>query len=109
VPTADVALTNAISFCRRAKAIETSTPIREVTDKMIARQSILLNAAQKIQSALGAMKVRYFDLLDFTAGYHQSSLNPASRKLNIFRVADDLYQWNLVAMGLKGDGLWRYY
>ena len=35
-----------------AKALETSTPIREVLDKMIARQSILLKAAQKTQSAL---------------------------------------------------------
>ena len=35
-----------------AKAIETSTPIREVLDKMIARQSILLKAAQKTQFAL---------------------------------------------------------
>ena len=59
VSPADLVLTNAIhmqtnlySPTDSAKAIETSTPIREVLDKMIARQSILLKAAQKTQSAL---------------------------------------------------------
>ena len=35
-----------------AKAIETGTPEREVLDKMVARQSILLKAAQKTQFTL---------------------------------------------------------
>jgi len=35
-----------------AKAVDMSTPVREVLDKMIARQSILLKAAQKTQSVL---------------------------------------------------------
>jgi len=54
VSQADLVQTNAIhmqthlySLTDSAKAIETSAPIREVLDKMIARQSILLKAAQK--------------------------------------------------------------
>ena len=55
----DLVVTNAIHMLTnlylptdRAKAIETRTPIREVLDKMIARESILLRVAQKTQSAL---------------------------------------------------------
>jgi hypothetical protein len=59
VSPADLVLTNAIhmqtnlySPTDSAKAIETSTPISEVLDKMTAQQSILLKAAQKTQSTL---------------------------------------------------------
>jgi hypothetical protein len=53
---------------------------------------------------LGTMKPTCFGLLDFTAGYHLTPLDPASRKLTVFRAAGGLYQWNRVAMGLKGAG-----
>ena len=55
VSPADLALTNTIrmqtnlySPTDSTKTIETSTPIREVLDKMIARQSTLLKAAQRL-------------------------------------------------------------
>ena len=51
---------------------------------------------------LGTMKPTCFGLLDFTAGYHQTPLDPASRILIAFRAAGGLYQWTRVAMGLKG-------
>ena len=53
---------------------------------------------------LGTMKPTCFGLLDFTAGYHQTPLDPASRVLTAFRAAGGLYQWARVAMGLKGAG-----
>ncbi len=43
-------------------------------------------------------------LLDFTAGYHQTPLDPASRELTVFQAADGLYQRIRIAMGLKGAG-----
>ena len=53
---------------------------------------------------LGTMKPTCFGLLDFTAGYHQTPLDPASRVLTAFRAAGGLYQWTRVAMGRKGYG-----
>jgi hypothetical protein len=53
--------TNLYSPTDCAKAIETSTPIREVLDKMIARQSILLKVAQKTQSALDSHHITQHD------------------------------------------------
>ena len=50
------------------------------------------------------MKPTCFGLLDFTAGYHQTPLDPASRVLTAYRAAGGLYQWTQVAMGLKGAG-----
>ena len=50
------------------------------------------------------MKPTCFGLLDFTAGYHQTLLDPTSRLLTAFRAAGGLYQWTPVAMGLKGAG-----
>ncbi len=41
---------------------------------------------------LGTMKSTCFGLLDFTVGYHQTPLDPASR------AAGGLYQWTRVAM-----------
>ena len=68
VSPADLVLTNAIhmqtnlySPTDSAKAIETSTPIREVLDKMIARQSTLLKVAQKTQSALDSHRIALHD------------------------------------------------
>jgi len=50
------------------------------------------------------MKPTVFGLLDFTAGYHQTPLDPASRHLTAFMAMGGLYQWTRVAMGLKGSG-----
>ena len=68
VSPADLVLTNAIhmqtnlySPTNSAKAIETGTPIREVLDKMIARQSILLKAAQKTQFTLDSHHIAQHD------------------------------------------------
>ncbi len=46
---------------------------------------------------VGTMKPTCFGLLDFTAGYHQTPSDLASRKLTAFR-------WNRVATGLKRAG-----
>ena len=51
---------------------------------------------------IGTMKPTCFGLLHFTAGYHQTPLDPASRVPTAFRAARDLYQWIRIAMGLKG-------
>ncbi len=63
VSPADLVLTNAILYSPTdsAKAIETSTPIREVLDKMIARQSTMLKVAQKTQSALDSHRIAQHD------------------------------------------------
>ena len=53
---------------------------------------------------LGTIKLACFGLLDFTVGYHQTRLHPATRELTTFRAAGGLYQWTRVAMGLKGAG-----
>ena len=50
------------------------------------------------------MKPTVFGLLDFTAGYHQTTLDKASRHLTAFMAMRGLYQWTRVAMGLKGSG-----
>jgi len=55
---------------------------------------------------LGTMKPTCFGLLDFTAGYHQIPLDPASRVPTAFRAAGGLYQWTRVAMRLKGSALY---
>ena len=47
---------------------------------------------------LGTMKPTCFGLLDFTAGYHQTPLDPAPRVLTAFRAAGGQYQWTGVAM-----------
>jgi hypothetical protein len=61
------------------------------------------NILEKL-TRLGTMKPTCFGLLEFTAGYHQTPLDPASRLLTAFRAAGGLYQWTRVAMGLKGSG-----
>ncbi len=47
---------------------------------------------------LGTMKPTCFGLLDFTAGYHQTPLDPALRVLTASRAAGGQYQWTRVAM-----------
>jgi hypothetical protein len=59
---------------------------------------------QQVLARLGSLKPQVFGLLDFTAGYHQTPLHPASRHLTAFAACGGLYQWTRVAMGLKGSG-----
>ena len=40
---------------------------------------------------LGTLKPTCFGLIDFTAGYHQARLHPASREFTAFRAAGGLY------------------
>jgi hypothetical protein len=42
-------------------------------------------------------------LLDFTAGYHQTPLDPDSQEYTAFITQYGLFEWNRVAMGLKGS------
>jgi hypothetical protein len=44
-------------------------------------------------------------LLGFTAGYHQTPLDPDSQEYTAFITQYGLFEWNRVAMGLKGSGL----
>ena len=48
---------------------------------------------QQTLSRLGTMKPTVFGLLDFTAGYHQTPLDKASRHLTAFMAMGGLYQW----------------
>ena len=53
--------TNLYSPTNSAKAIETGITVRDVLDKMIARQSILLKAAQKTQFTLDSHHIAQHD------------------------------------------------
>jgi len=53
---------------------------------------------------LGVVKPKVFGLIDFTAGYHQTSLHPNSWAHTAFITQCGLYEWRSVAMGLKGSG-----
>jgi len=44
-----------------------------------------------------------FGIIDFTAGYHQTPLHPDSEEYTAFITQYGLYEWNRVAMGLKGS------
>ena len=59
---------------------------------------------QQTLSRLGNLKPKLFGLLDFTAEYHQTPLDPASRAYTAFTAVGGLYQWTRVAMGLKESG-----
>ena len=59
---------------------------------------------QQTLARIGTHRPQVFGLLDFTAGYHQTPLDPASRAFTAFTTAFGLYQWTRVAMGLKGAG-----
>jgi hypothetical protein len=60
---------------------------------------------QQTLARLGTLKPpKLFGLLDFTAGYHQTHLDPASRAYTPFSATGELYQWTRVAMALKGSG-----
>ena len=56
---------------------------------------------QQTLPRLCTLKPKLFGLLDFTAGYHQTPLDPASS--TAFSAVGGLYQWTRVAMGLKGS------
>jgi hypothetical protein len=45
-----------------------------------------------------------FGIIDFTAGYHQIPLHPDSQEYTAFITQYGLFEWNRVAMGLKGSG-----
>ena len=45
-----------------------------------------------------------FGIIDFTAGYHQTPLHPDSLEYTAFITHYGLFEWNRVAMGLKGSG-----
>ena len=59
---------------------------------------------QQTLARIGTHRPQVLGLLDFTAGYHQTPLDPASRAFTVFTTAFGLYQWTRVAMGLKGAG-----
>ena len=44
-----------------------------------------------------------FDIIDFTAGYHQTKLHPDSQEYTAFITQYGLFEWTRVAMGLKGS------
>ena len=45
-----------------------------------------------------------FGIIDFTAGYHQTPFHPDSQEYTAFITQYGLFEWNRVAMGLKGSG-----
>ncbi len=55
-------------------------------------------------SRLGSLKPTVFDLLEFTAGYHQTLLAKASsRTLTAFSAVGGLYQWIKALVKLVTD------
>jgi hypothetical protein len=59
---------------------------------------------QKIINRIGTLKPKVFGIIDFTAGYHQTPLHPDSQEYTAFITQYGLFEWNRVAMGLKGSG-----
>ena len=57
---------------------------------------------KEVLQRLGAMRARYFGVIDLTAGYHQALLDPESRKYTTFKTHMGTYQWIRVPFGLKG-------
>jgi transposase InsO family protein len=51
---------------------------------------------------IGAIKPRYFAKMDMTSGYHQAPLHENSHKISAFICFMGIFEWNRVAMGLKG-------
>ena len=58
---------------------------------------------QQIINRIGTLKPKVFDIIDFTAGYHQTSLHPDSQEYTAFITQYGLFELNIVAMGLKGS------
>jgi hypothetical protein len=59
---------------------------------------------QQIINRIGTLKPKVFGIIDFTAGYHQTPLHPDSQEYTAFITQYGLFEWNRVAMGLKGSG-----
>ena len=51
---------------------------------------------------LGEKRSRFFGVMDFTSGFHQTELSPESRKYTAFITNDGVYEWIRVPMGIKG-------
>ena len=59
---------------------------------------------QQIINRIGTLKPKMFGIIEFTAGYHQTPLHPDSQAYTAFITQYGLFEWNRVAMGLKGSG-----
>ena len=59
---------------------------------------------QQIINRIGTLKPKVFGIIDFTTGYHQTPLHPDSQEYTAFITQYELFEWNRVAMGLKGSG-----
>ena len=59
---------------------------------------------QQIINRIGTLKPKVFGIIDFTAGYHQTKLHPDSQEYTAFITQYGLFEWTMVAMGLKGSG-----
>ena len=46
-----------------------------------------------------------FEIIDFTADYHQTFLHPDAQDFTVFITQYGLYEWMRVAIGLKGGPL----
>ena len=55
---------------------------------------------------LGNKRPKIFGKVDLTAGYHQAPLGKDSRRFSAFMTHMGCFEWNRVAMGLKGAGPW---
>jgi hypothetical protein len=51
---------------------------------------------------IGKARPTVFAVVDFTSGYHQAALDPESYKFTAFITSTGVYEWNHVAVGLKG-------
>ena len=58
---------------------------------MLWQRSLMVGPLNILETV--TRKPTCFGLLDFTAGYHQTPLDPASQALTALRAADGLYQW----------------
>ena len=76
------------------------------TFTLVVNPLLTTNVHHIFSSVLAEPQARYNEtnVLQSTAGYHQTPLDPASRGLTAFRAAGGLYRWTRVAMGLKGAG-----
>jgi len=57
---------------------------------------------QDILDRIGQKKAKYYAVLDLTKGYYQAPLSEASKVLTAFITPHGLFEWDRVAMGLKG-------
>jgi hypothetical protein len=59
------------------------------------------NIKEMIQR-IGQKRAKYYAVIDLTQGYYQIAMHPDSVPLTAFRVAEGLYEWKRLGMGLKG-------